>query len=112
MSDEGMEVRHIPEAHGFSEEKMQKNSLFSSERLFYDLYCLLPGQAQKVHSHEGSDKIYYVVEGSGLFTVGETERKLGPGTAVIARAGEPHGVRNDSEANLSLLVTMAPPPAH
>ena len=90
---------------------MRKNNLFDSERFFYDTYCLRPGQAQKVHSHEDSDKVYYVLEGTGRFTVGDEEEDLGGGHAVIARAGEPHGVRNDTGDNLVLLVTMAPPPA-
>lgn len=91
---------------------MQKNALFDSPHLFYDTYCLLPGQAQKVHAHEGSDKVYYVLEGTGRFTVGGEERSLGESTAVIARAGEPHGVSNESGENLVLLVTMAPRPEH
>ncbi len=106
-----MESKHVKEAVSFSEEKMKKNALFDSGRLFYDLYCLLPGQAQKVHAHEGSDKIYYVLQGAGRFTVGDEERDLGEGHAVIARAGEPHGVRNETDENLVLLVTMAPRPS-
>ena len=89
---------------------MKKNAIFDSPHLFYDTYCLLPGQAQKVHAHEGSDKVYYVLEGIGRFTVGDEERELPAGNAVIARAGEPHGVKNDSGENLILLVTMAPRP--
>lgn len=106
-----MESRRVADSIAFSEEKMQKNSLFDSPHLFYDTYCLLPDQAQKVHSHAGSDKVYYVLEGTGRFTVGEEERDLGEGEAVIARAGVPHGVRNASGENLVLLVTMAPPPS-
>ena len=106
-----MESKRIADAASFSEEKMKKNALFDSERLFYDLYCLLPGQAQKVHAHEDSDKVYYVLTGTGRFSVGEEERDLDEGHAVIARAGEPHGVRNASGENLVLLVTMAPRPA-
>lgn len=106
-----METVNIPDAIEFSEEKMRKNSLFDSPNLFYDTYCLLPDQSQKVHAHEGSDKVYYVLEGTGHFTIGEEEQNLTQGQAVIARAGEPHGVRNASNENLVLLVTMAPPPA-
>ncbi len=90
---------------------MRKNSLFDSPYLFYDTYCLLPGQSQKVHAHEGLDKIYYVLEGTARFTIGEEEQDLGAGHAVIARAGHPHGVRNDTRENLVLLVTMAPRPS-
>ncbi|MGB3632735.1 MAG: cupin domain-containing protein [Rubrobacteraceae bacterium] len=106
-----MDSKRVADSIAFSEEKLQKNSLFDSDRLFYDTYCLLPGQAQKVHAHDDSDKVYYVLEGTGRFTVGEEEADLGEGHAVIARASEPHGVRNETEENLVLLVTMAPPPA-
>lgn len=106
-----METVNVPDNTEFSEEKMRKNSLFDSPHFFYDTYCLLPNQGQKVHTHEGSDKVYYVLEGTGRFTVGEEKQDLTPGQAVIARSGEPHGVRNDSNENLVLLVTMAPPPA-
>jgi len=106
-----METRAVSEAVAFSEEKMRKNALFDSQYLFYDAYCLLPGQTQKVHAHEGSDKVYYVLQGTGHFTVGEEERDLGEGHAVIARAGDPHGVRNETQENLVILATMAPRPS-
>ncbi len=106
-----MESKLLSEGISFSSEKMKKNSLFDSPHLFYDAYCLLPGQAQRVHAHEGSDKVYYVLRGTGRFTVGDAERDLAEGHAVIARAGDPHGVRNDTEDDLVLLVTMAPRPS-
>ena len=106
-----MEIRSISEAVAFSKEKMKKNALFDSPHLFYDAYCLLPGQSQKVHAHEDSDKIYYVLSGTGRFTIGGEEEDLGAGHAVIARAGVPHGVRNEARENLVLLVTMAPKPS-
>jgi mannose-6-phosphate isomerase-like protein (cupin superfamily) len=106
-----METRTVLDAVAFSEEKMKKNALFDSPHLFYDAYCLLPGQSQKVHAHEGSDKVYYVLRGTGRFTVGEEERDLGEGNAVIARAGDPHGVSNETQDDLVILVTMAPRPS-
>ena len=106
-----MESKLISAEISFSEEKMKKNSLFDSPHLFYDAYCLLPGQAQKVHAHEGSDKVYYVLSGTGRFTVGDEEEDLGTGHAIIARSSLPHGVRNETGENLILLVTMAPKPS-
>ncbi|CAA9454679.1 MAG: hypothetical protein AVDCRST_MAG58-1153 [uncultured Rubrobacteraceae bacterium] len=106
-----METRTVSDAVAFSEEKMQKNALFDSPHFFYDAYCLLPGQSQKVHAHEGSDKVYYVLRGAGRFTVGEEERDLGEGNALIARAGDPHGVSNETQDDLVILVTMAPRPS-
>src|SRR5262249_23322460 len=86
----------------FSEEKMQKLNLFETDNLFCDVYCLLPGQTQKPHRHQGADKIYYVLEGSGTFQIGEEQKILGQGIAVLAPSDVDHGVRNTSDKNLSL----------
>lgn len=94
----------------FRPDKMNKVSLFDVPELFLDVYCLEPGQEQKPHAHADAAKIYYVLEGEGTFTLGAEERRLGAGNAVLAPAGEDHGVRNDSGARLVLLVTMAPNP--
>ncbi len=104
-------VRWDAAAQRFATEKMQKVGLFASERFFCDLYCLEPQQSQKTHAHAGSDKVYLVVEGSGRFRVGEAEVALRAGEAVMAAAGEEHGVANDSGERLVVLVFMSPPPA-
>lgn len=95
----------------FSDEKMVKVSLFESHRMFADLYCLLPGQEQRVHTHDDNDKLYFVLHGRGTLIVGGEERELGEGESCVAVAGEPHGVRNNSADRLVLLVAMAPHPA-
>jgi mannose-6-phosphate isomerase-like protein (cupin superfamily) len=89
---------------------MVKAGLFATGRLYYDLYCLRPGQAQKVHSHAGSDKVYLVLEGRATITVGDEERDLSPNQCVLAEAGTPHGVRNSSDEDVVLLVVTTPPP--
>jgi mannose-6-phosphate isomerase-like protein (cupin superfamily) len=104
-------VRWDAGARRFAADKMQKVGLFASERFFLDLYCLEPGQSQKAHAHEGSDKVYLVVEGSGRFKVGDEEATLGPGEAVMAEPGQTHGIANDSGSRLVVLALMAPPPA-
>lgn len=105
-----MDIKTLADQMRFDPAKMQKVSLFASPHMFYDLYCLEPGQAQKVHAHEGSDKVYLVLEGTVRVTVGQGEAELTAGQAIIARSGEPHGVRNDSGARATCVVTMAPTP--
>jgi quercetin dioxygenase-like cupin family protein len=97
-------------AHAFSADKLAKVGLFETERFFLDLYCLEPGQSQKPHAHEGSDKVYLVVEGRARVGVGGEERELAAGEAVLAASGEVHGLANDSNARAVVLVFMSPPP--
>ena len=105
-----MEAKDTPSARRFSLEKMQKINLLETERMFADLYCLEPGQEQKVHSHGGADKVYFVLEGTGRFRIGDEERDLGPRHIVLAPADVEHGVWNLSGERLALLVFMAPNP--
>lgn len=107
-----MEIRNVFDAHRFSAEKMQKINLFATTDLFLDVYCLEPGQAQKLHVHEESTKYYLVLEGHARFQVGSETAELRPGQAILARRGEAHGVENRSDDRLVLLVSMAPPPRH
>src|SRR5215475_8962806 len=71
----------------FAADKMKKNNLFTTDRLFCDVYCFEPGQEQSPHSHSGSDKIYYVVEGTARISIGSEEREVGAGTTALAPAG-------------------------
>ena len=46
-------------------------------------------------------------EGEGSFAVGKRRATLGPGAVTWSTPGEPHGVANDSDGNLVLLVAVA-----
>jgi mannose-6-phosphate isomerase-like protein (cupin superfamily) len=105
-----MKIKSLTTEQRFSNEKMQKVNLFETERMFADIYCLEPGQEQKPHSHNGADKVYVVLQGSGRFRIGEQEQDVTIEQAVLAPAGVEHGVRNTSSARLVLLVFMAPNP--
>lgn len=95
---------------GAREDKHFKATLFEGERLMVGVNCLEPGQAQPVHDHADADKVYIVMEGQGVFTVGGETRAAGPGEVVWASAGVPHGVENQAGERLTLIVGIAPPP--
>ena len=105
-----MEIQDLKHLARFNPERMAKIPVFDSPHMLYDLYALLPGQAQRPHVHEGSDKVYLVLEGEVMVQVGEEEALLSPGMAARAPAGQVHGVRNESSAPALLLVVMAPRP--
>lgn len=101
---------HYSEHVGAGAERWFKSTIFLSPNLLVGMDCLEPGQAQPPHSHAGRDKLYFVVEGEGEFTVGAETRRLGPGGLAWAPADTAHGVTNCGTGRLTLLITMAPEP--
>jgi quercetin dioxygenase-like cupin family protein len=106
-----MQVKDVRELERFRDQGMTKVNLFETERFFCDLYCLKPGQSQKVHTHDANDKIYYLLRGEVKVIVGAEARTLAAGEMVLAPAGAPHGVLNESAAEAVCLVYMAPHPS-
>ena len=95
---------------GARPDKFFKTTLFRGDALLLGLNCLEPGQTQPPHDHAGQDKFYYVLEGIGRFQVGDAFADAGPGEVVGAPAGVIHGVTNQGDNRLSLLVGIAPAP--
>jgi quercetin dioxygenase-like cupin family protein len=93
-------------------DRMARIALATTERAQLDLYCVAPGQAQRPHTHGDQDKIYYVLEGKGRFTVGAETQTLEAGDATVARAGVEHGLLNEGTTPLLVLVVVTPPPPH
>ena len=94
------------------QDRMAKIALAITPRSQLDLYCLAPGQAQKAHTHDEQDKICFVLEGRGSFTLDEGEEVLEPGEAIVAPAGSRHGIVNIGAGELLVLVVVTPPSPH
>ena len=107
-----MQIATWKELVRFSAEKMTKTSLFDTSRFFCDVYGFEAGQSQKPHAHEGSDKVYVVLEGKARVRVGTEEKDLSAGQSALAPAGSDHGVTNPGPDRLTMMVFMAPKPSH
>ena len=105
-----MRIPNILERAEFRSGKMGKCDLVRGEMLSAGLNCFEPGQEHKAHVHEGQDKLYYVLEGSGLLTIGEERSHFQAGDLALAPAGVEHSLRNDGSDKLVVLVVFAPPP--
>lgn len=105
-----MNIKQIDEFVGEAAEKFYKTTLFRTDALLLGVNCLEPGQVQKAHTHDDQDKFYFVVEGHGRFTLGDEQKRAGEGDVVWSPAGLLHGVENDGDGRLTLLVGIAPAP--
>jgi len=87
--------------------KMGKSTIFESERLLVGLNAFEPGQEHRLHAHAGLDKVYSVVEGTGVFLLEGRELPMRAGDLLVAPEGVPHGVRNTGAGRLLVLAILA-----
>ncbi|HEY3129829.1 MAG TPA: cupin domain-containing protein [Acidobacteriota bacterium] len=106
-----MPIFNLIDAAEFQGDKLRKKNLFSSRRMFFDIYCLEPGQEQSLHSHTDNDKIYLVLQGQAEVTLGAERTTLHPYEAAVASAGMTHGIANRSPDRAIVAVVMAPHPS-
>ena len=67
---------------------------------------MAPGDRIPLHTHPGSEFVY-VIDGSGIYVLGEERRAVASGAAVFIPGDTPHGLENGAEAPLEL-VAMYP----
>jgi quercetin dioxygenase-like cupin family protein len=91
-------------------DKMGKSTIFESPRMMVGLNAFEPGQSHALHAHAGMDKMYYVIEGEGLFLLEGSNVPMRAGDMLIAPDGVPHGVHNPGNGRLLVIAVLAPSP--
>jgi len=105
-----MFVKRVSTLAKFAADKMGKSTVVEGESLFAGLNSFEPGQEHAAHSHEGQDKLYLILEGSGMVQVGDQSELLSAGDAAFAPAGIVHSIRNPGPRRLVVMAVLAPPP--
>lgn len=101
-----------PSGHAsYRPDKMGKSTLFESPHMLVGLNAFEPGQAHTLHAHTGTDKVYHVLEGAGVFLLEGRELPMAAGDLLVAPEGVPHGVRNTGSSRLLVLAILAPAPS-
>jgi len=62
------------------------------------------------HLHPNTTQFYYVLDGKALVEVGNASVAGGAGQAIEIGAGDPHQVRNETDAAVRLLVISSGSP--
>ena len=100
-------VIHPADHAAYDTSKMGKSTIFESDRLLVGLNAFEPGQEHRLHAHAGMDKVYSVVEGTGVFLLEDRELPMRAGDLLVAPEGVPHGVRNTGASRLLVLAILA-----
>lgn len=94
----------------FTPEKMGKSTIAQGAFLFAGLNSFEPGQEHAPHAHEGQDKLYLILEGTGMVQVGDQTQSLSAGAAAFAPSGVVHSIRNPGPERLVVMAVLGPPP--
>ena len=105
-----MFLKNVAALARFVPGKMGKSTLVQGEYLFAGLNAFEPGQEHAPHTHEGQDKLYVVLEGSGEVQIGEQKLLLSAGDTAFAPSGVVHSIRNSGEERLVVMAILGPPP--
>lgn len=68
-----------------------------------------PGSEQAVHSHEGREQVYVIVQGQGAMRVGDEVQEVGPGTLIYVPPGTGHSIKNIGDERLIYVSSTSPP---
>ena len=93
-----VEPININEKKQFFKEGFKPQILHISPKLKVPLICMEPGQM--IPTHPSGAGIFYVLEGSAIFTVAGEKKEVKSGSVVIA----PHGAERGIEAKERLAV--------
>jgi quercetin dioxygenase-like cupin family protein len=61
------------------------------------------------HQHD-KDEIYYVISGTGIYTLDGKDYTVAAGNAMLTRPGSTHAIRQTGDTDLILLITYRKKP--
>ena len=67
---------------------------------------LEPGASIGEHPHPNTDELYLIVEGRGTGVMNGASFPVGPGDLFLTKAGQSHGLINDSQAPLTFFAVL------
>ena len=101
ITKDGSQVRELmhPQVHGNRQQSLAEA-------------IVLPGQETALHRHRVTEELYYILEGSGLMSLGAEQFAVVQGDTVCIEPGTPHKIRNTGNRPLAILCCCAPAYAH
>jgi mannose-6-phosphate isomerase-like protein (cupin superfamily) len=66
------------------------------------------GGTVTLHYHKITEEFYYILSGTGLMTIEDETKEVGPGDTVIIVPGQRHKIANNGQVALVLLASCSP----
>jgi quercetin dioxygenase-like cupin family protein len=103
-----MELIQLDERARFCADRFEMDLVHDMYTFRMIVFNFEAGQELPVHDHPADSEVaIQVLEGEGAFTGGEQEVPARPGSLLICKVSEHHGVK--ANTRMRVLVTIAPP---
>lgn len=84
---------------------INSNFFHGAGRLFN--HVIIPPHASiGLHSHNGDQEIYYILNGSGIYNDNGIEVRVQHGDVTICQSGEQHALKNDGDIDLEMIALV------
>ena len=105
VSEEEGEILQWPDrvtGDGTARVVIKISKLNDTDTISFITETFVPGDGIKVHKHANEAELIFVHKGTGIFTLGEQEYKVKPGTVALVPKGVWHGLRNTGTENIDM----------
>ena len=89
------------------EQKLFEPSDFKGAWDFAVRLVMPPKTSIGLHRHGDNEEMYIILSGEGLMTLEDKERRVSQGDMILNQPGGQHGLLNDTDSELELLVIQA-----
>ena len=77
---------------------------FKTKCDFVDHSVIPPGVTIGIHSHEGNEEMYFIINGCGVMSVDGTVIEVSKGDLILNKPFGTHGITNHSDSAIEMLV--------
>jgi len=106
-----VENRNLKRFVHFSPQEIQRETVFETPRVWTEVLCFDRNQTLGPITDEGSDAVFTIIAGEGVFIVDGRRKRLEQWGTVLVPSGAQVTVSNASAEPLVVLLIAAPPPA-
>jgi len=105
-----MQTLKIDDHIEFHPKAFVRKRLFEMGELYFNMYCIQPGQKNPLHRHPNSAEVLFFVEGTGEVIVGREKKAVAAREAVYVPVNAPHEIINTGKTNMIVVLVQTPLP--
>lgn len=105
-----MQTVKVSDIKEFGAEKLLKKVPLDTDKIVYNTFFVKPRQLLPFHKHPVTDELFFIVEGTGEFTLGNEQMIAGATSSVYGPAGVFHGVVNSGDKDMVMISVQGPKP--